>query len=87
MALVSRRSSPYGWRASGGSADHSMPASDDVEDETRNMEAAFGSHLVPRRTLRVTNPEDGDADYEGGDRIESLMESSHSSGTPTTPSP
>ncbi|KAI5477155.1 Kelch-type beta propeller domain containing protein [Pseudohyphozyma bogoriensis] len=45
--------------SSGYRESHDQPyyASDDVEDETRNMEAAFGSHLVPKRTLRVTNPE------------------------------
>ncbi|KAK4699310.1 hypothetical protein P7C70_g6953, partial [Phenoliferia sp. Uapishka_3] len=91
--------SGYGWRASGGS----MSASDDVEDETRGMEAAFGSHLVPKQQLRVTNPENEDEE-ERGNRIESLMmpdgsgegspsprssdfHSSPASGTPTTPSP
>lgn len=33
-------------------------ASDDVEESTRNMDAAFGSHLVPKQALRVTNPEE-----------------------------
>jgi hypothetical protein len=58
--------SPYSWqRRPDGSVDHStgthggMAASDDVEEETMGMEAAFGSsHLVPRQQLRVTNPED-----------------------------
>ncbi|GAA5880857.1 hypothetical protein JCM1840_003301 [Sporobolomyces johnsonii] len=35
------------------------PASDDVEEETRNMEAAFNSSsLVPRRELRVVNADE-----------------------------
>ncbi|KAM0786676.1 hypothetical protein ACM66B_002123 [Microbotryomycetes sp. NB124-2] len=57
-----------GGRRMSGSLDHSsgtMPfaASDEVEEETRNMEAAFASpHLVPRQPLRVTNPEIRDDD-------------------------
>ncbi|KAM0750944.1 hypothetical protein T439DRAFT_343057 [Meredithblackwellia eburnea MCA 4105] len=54
-------SSPHPWRMSEGSSQFQpMYGSDDVEEETRNMEAAFGSHLVPKRTLRVTNPETTD---------------------------
>ncbi|KAK4047347.1 hypothetical protein OIO90_006206 [Microbotryomycetes sp. JL221] len=60
----------YGGRRMSGSLDHSsgsMPygaaASDDVEEDTRGMEAAFASpHLVPRQPLRVTNPEIRDDD-------------------------
>ncbi|KAK4049578.1 hypothetical protein OIV83_004076 [Microbotryomycetes sp. JL201] len=58
----------YSPRRMSGSLDHSsatMPfaASDEVEEETRNMEAAFASpHLVPRQPLRVTNPEIRDDD-------------------------
>ncbi|KAL8280709.1 hypothetical protein RQP46_007032 [Phenoliferia psychrophenolica] len=77
--------SQYNWRASGGTSnDHSTPASDDVEDEMRNMEAAFGAHMVRKRTLRVTNPENGEEEDAAGDDhiVESLMDG-QSSGTPT----
>lgn len=29
---------------------------EDLEEQTMGMEASFGSHLVPKQTLRVTNP-------------------------------
>ena len=66
-----------------GSNDHSSPASDDVEDEMMNMEAAFGSaHMVRKRTLRVTNPETGEDEEVADEHIESLLDG-QSSGTPT----
>jgi len=48
---------------SGSNSGSNVPASDDPEDATRDMErATFGSVLVPKQHLRVTNPEDMEGD-------------------------